>query len=83
MRIRAELHGEIVVVVRHVVEAHEVRDAGRGHRCLEARRPRDEPVGELAAVAAAFDAKARRIDPRILRDHRVDRRQHILGFLPS
>ena len=78
MRKRAELHGQIVVVVRHVVEADEIRDAGRGDRRLEPIVCVMSQFGQLAAVAAALDAEPVAIDPRILRERGIDAGKHVL-----
>ena len=51
----AEFHFFILVVIGHVVVADQIRDTGRGNRCLELIRLGDEPFRELAAVADAFD----------------------------
>jgi len=47
-----------LVVVGHVVVADQIHDSGCGNRCLELIRLGDEPFGELAAVADAFDAQS-------------------------
>ena len=80
VRERAELDRQVVVVVRHVVEADQVGDARGRHGRLEAIGLRDQPVGELPAVAAAFDAEPVRVDPRILGERGVDAGQDVLGL---
>ena len=55
----------ILVVIGDLIVADKIHDSGRGNRCLELVRLRDEPFGELAAVADAFDAHALAVDPEI------------------
>ena len=80
VRIAPVLHGQVVVVVGHVVEAHQVADAGAWDGRLEPGGLGDDPVGELPAVAAALDAELRLVDPRIPRDRRVHAGHDVLGL---
>ena len=73
MRQRTILHGKVVVVVRHVVEADEVRDAGARDRRLEHVRLGDDPVGQLAAVAPAFDPEPIGVEEGVALERRLDR----------
>ena len=77
----AELHLLELVVVRSVVEADEVADAADRHRGLELVGLRDQPVGQLAAVADTFDRHAFAIDPQIAPDRRADAVQDVLPFI--
>ncbi len=81
-RVPAVFHGQIVVVVSHVVETDEVGDAGNRHRRLEPVRLRDQPVGQLAAVAHPFHAFPVPVDPRELLFGHVQAVQHVPGLGP-
>src|SRR6266851_268166 len=77
----AEFHFFILVVVSHVVVADQIHDSCCGNGCLELIRLGDEPFGELAAVAYAFDAHALAVDPKISPHCRANTVQHVLGFV--
>src|ERR1700730_18175007 len=73
---------EVVLVtvgaVARPVIADEVGHAAQRNRRLETIRVSENPVGHEAAVAAAGDAQAIAIDPRILLQRGVDAGHHVL-----
>ncbi len=81
VRIHAPLHRLVLVVVRHVVVADDVRDRRRRNRCLEDIGLRDEPRGQLTAVARPLDAQPIAVDPRVAAQSRADAVQHILALV--
>ncbi len=78
----AVLDGEVVVVVREVVEADQVRNAGARYGGGEPVRLRDQPVRELAAVAAAFDADPVAVEPGVAPQRGVGALQDVERFTP-
>ena len=77
----SEFHLLILVVIGHVVVADQVGDPGDGHRGLEFIRLGDEPVGQLAAVAHAFDSHTLAVDPQVTADRCAHSIQNILPFV--
>ena len=77
----SEFHLLILVVIGHVVVADQVGDPGDGHRGLEFIRLRDEPVGQLAAVAHAFDSHTLAVDPQVTAYRCAHSIQNILPFV--
>src|SRR3972149_7213385 len=80
MGIGAVLHGEIVVVVGHIVEAHQVRDAGSGDRGLESLGLGDDPVRELPSVASSLEAESVGIERVIAQKGGVDGVEDVFGL---
>ncbi len=68
------------MVVRQVILGHEIRDAGGWNRRGEPIGLGDDPVGELSAVAAAFDAHALAVEPAVTLEGGVDTRDDIPGL---
>src|SRR5690606_4877930 len=73
-----ELHCQIIMVVSHVVEADQVRDAGGRNGCLESIGLGDQPVRQLPAVTPAFYTQTRGIEPWVLGQCRIDSGEHVL-----
>src|SRR5215813_10231859 len=77
----AELHLLILVVVGHVVIADQVRDPRGRYRGAEHSGLGDQPHGQLASIADAFDAHALAIEPQIAAQSRTDTVEDVLRFV--
>jgi len=80
LRVRAELHRQVVVIVGQIVLRDQVRDAGGRDRRLEAIGLRDDPVRKLSAVTHALETHPIPIEPRIARQRGVDAGEHVFRF---
>ena len=81
VRPHAEFHFLVLVVIGHVVVAHQVDDGAAGNGGLEDVRLCDQPRRELTAITAALDAQTRAIDPRIASNGGVHAVEHVLRFI--
>lgn len=77
----SEFHFFVLVVVRHVVVADEIGNAGGRDGCFEFVRLCDEPIGELSPITNAFNAEAFAIDPKIAANGRADGVENVLTFI--
>src|ERR1700683_4635240 len=60
-----------VCAIARTVVADKIRNAAQRDSGLEAVRVSQNPIGHVAAVAAAGDSQAVPVDPRILLQHRI------------